>query len=332
MKKKILVTGGAGYIGSVLVGDLLSRGYQVRIIDRFMFGGESLLAFIHNKNLEIVYGDIRNEKTLNKVLSGVEDVIHLAALVGEPACKENSQVTKAINFHATQKLVSLAKAKGIKRFLFSSTCSNYGISSADKEASEDSKLNPLSLYAETKIAAEEVVLSQADKNFHPTVLRLATIFGLSPRMRFNLLVNEFARDTALGGEILVINEKSWRPFLHVRDASQTFLAILSAPLSKIGDQIFNVVGENIQKGQLAAMAKRINPNLKVRLVSKGEGDARDYRVSAKKLQQKLKWRPQYLIEDGFREIIKSIRQGVFSDPYAEKHYLWFDKKVFQEKA
>ncbi len=331
MKKKVLVTGGAGYIGSVLVGDLLSKGYQIRIVDRLMFGGESLLAYIHHQNLEIVSGDIRDEKILNQVLGGVESVIHLAALVGEPACKENPQVTKAINFQATKKLVSLAKTKGIKRFLFSSTCSNYGISSAAKEASEDLKLNPLSLYAETKIAAEEIVLAKADKNFHPTVLRLATIFGLSPRMRFNLLINEFARDAAVGGEILVVNEKSWRPFLHVRDASRAFLAILTAPLSKIGGQIFNVVGENIQKGRLVSMAKQINPKLKVRLASQGEGDARDYRVSAKKLQQRLKWQAQYSVKDGFREIIQAIRQGVFPDPDAEKYDLWFDKKVFQEK-
>lgn len=328
--KKILVTGGAGYIGSVLTANLLSKGFKVRIFDRFMFGGESLLSSISNKNLEILEGDVRDRDRLKIAVSGVDSIIHLAALVGEPACRENPKVTKEINHKATEGLASLAKENGIDRFIFVSTCSNYGISKANEKATEESELNPLSLYAETKIEAEKFILGLTSANFHPTVLRLATIFGLSPRMRFNLMVNEVAREAAMNGKFSVYNKNAWRPFLHVQDASNAFLTVLQSSSNQISGEIFNVVGENIQKAYLIELAKKLNPQLKIEVRENGKDDKRDYRVSARKIMDKLGWKPRITVKDGFWEIFNAVRNNLFLNPYEFRYNAWFDNKVFNK--
>lgn len=326
--KKILVTGGAGYIGSVLVGVLLSHGFKVRVLDRFIFGGESLLSYIGNGNLEIIEGDVREIAALKKAVKGIYAVVHLAALVGEPACKKNPEVTKQINLEATKKLARIAQKEKVKRFIFSSTCSNYGISSIDEEATEVSQLNPLSLYAETKIAAENFLLSQENTDFHPTILRLGTICGLSPRMRFNLMVNEFAREAVFNGKIEIRNENAWRPFLHVQDAAYAIETVISSPISKINKQIYNVVSENIQKKNLVSYVRKKNKKIAITIEKGGKDDKRDYRVSAKKILIRLNWKPRYSVEYGFDEIFYALKKGVFLDPYEFKYNGWFDDKVF----
>ncbi len=327
--KDILVTGGAGYIGSVLVGDLISRGYKVKVLDRLMFGGESLLPLVFNKNFKLIVGDIRDKDKIKESIEGVDCIIHLAALVGEPACRENPKVTKEINLKAARELASLAKENGINRFIFVSTCSNYGISKANEEATEQSELNPLSLYAETKIEAEKFILGLASDNFYPTVLRLATIFGLSPRMRFNLMVNEIAREAAMNGKFSIYNKNAWRPFLHVQDASNAFLTVLQSNNSQISGEIFNVVGENIQKTYLVKLAKKLNPGLNIEVSESGKGDKRDYRVSARRIMDKLGWKPRITVKDGFLEIFNAVRNGLFLNPYEFRYNAWFDNKVFK---
>ncbi|MDO8621189.1 MAG: NAD-dependent epimerase/dehydratase [Candidatus Levybacteria bacterium] len=327
--KKILVTGGAGYIGSVLTADLLDKGFKVRVFDRFMFGGESLLSFVNNKNLEILKGDVRDSDRLKIAVNGVDSIIHLAALVGEPACRENPKVTKEINHKAAGELASLARENGVERFIFVSTCSNYGISKANEKATEESELNPLSLYAETKIEAEKFILGLTSDNFHPTVLRLATIFGLSPRMRFNLMVNEVARETAVSGKFSIYNKNAWRPFLHVQDVSNAFLTVLQSSNNQISGKIFNVVGENIQKAYLIELAKKFNPQFEIEVNESGKDDKRDYRVSANKIMDKLGWKPRITVKDGFLEIFNAVRNGLFLDPYEFRYNAWFDNKVFK---
>jgi nucleoside-diphosphate-sugar epimerase len=330
MKKNILVTGGAGYIGSVLVGELLASGYAVTILDRFMFGGESLLAYLHNKNLTIIAGDIRDKKIVCKALKNIFAVIHLAALVGEPACRENTDVTRAINLNGAIDLAREAKKANVSRFVMVSTCSNYGVSNGSEEATEESELHPLSLYAETKIAAEKVILSLKNKSFHPTAVRLATIFGLAPKMRFNLMVNEFAREAAINGKISVINKDAWRPFLHVSDAAQAFIKIISAPVGKIDGEIFNVVSENVQKKQIAQMVKKKNSKVLVTMQPGKLDDKRDYRVSAKKIMKRLDFKPRFSVEDGFIEMIEAVKKGIFLDTDEFRYNAWFDEKVFKD--
>lgn len=326
----VLVTGGAGYIGSVLVRNLLNKGFRVRVLDRFMFGGESLLSVIHNSNLEIVKGDVRDYKLVSDSLEGINKVVHLAALVGENACSKNPKVTVEINQEAAKNLVSQASKKNVGNFVLISTCSNYGISK-EKEATEKSILSPLSLYAETKIEAEKFALSKVSDKFTVTVLRLATIFGLSPKMRFNLMVNELARETALSGKYDIRNESAWRPFLHVQDASDAIIAILNSSKDKISGEIFNVVSENVQKKDLINLARKLNTGISIEISETGKDDKRDYRVSAQKIQNTISWRPKISVKEGFEEIYNAVKNKMFLNPYEFRYNAWFDDKVFEEK-
>lgn len=326
--KHILVTGGAGYIGSVLTGTLLDAGYRVKIYDRLMFGGEGILSYIFNDRFSIDCGDIRDTAAIKKALKGIDIVIHLAALVGEPACRKNPKVTRSINLDSTIKLAQLAKNTGVSKFILSSTCSNYGITEPGMYADESTKLNPLSLYAETKIAAERAILSLKSNSFHPTVLRLATIFGLSPKMRFNLMVNEFAKETALNGKISIVNKDSWRPFLHIKDAAEAFKTAASAEINKIDGEIFNVVGENIQKKYLADLAKKINYKITVSMEQGKLDDLRSYKVSSAKFTNSFSFVPKYTVEDGFKEIMNAVKKGFFIDTNDFRFNGWYDEKIF----
>ena len=196
---KILVTGGAGYIGSKLIAWLLGRNHQVRVLDSLPFGGESLLSFYDHPAFEFIRGDIRSVEVSGKALDGVDAVIHLAAAVivsGSEDASERQSIHE-INYVATCGFVDLCRGKGVERFIFTSTCSNYGLSQASNLASEEDLLNPTSPYAIAKVEAEKYILSSVDADFHPTVLRLATVFGLSPKMSFQPLLNAFVRDAAI---------------------------------------------------------------------------------------------------------------------------------------
>lgn len=324
----ILVTGGAGYVGSVLVKNLLRENYSVRVLDRLMLGGESLLAFLESPQLEVIAGDMRNTTIAEKSLEGIDCVIHLAALVGDPACRRNPEVTRQINVEAVKSLASIAKEKGVKRFIFTSTCSNYGLSDVTKLATEEDPLHPLSLYAETKIESEKYLLTQDSDKFTTTIMRLATVFGLSPRMRFDLMVNEAAREVALNGSFSVRNENTWRPYLHTEDASAAFIAILRGGKKDISGQIFNIVGENIQKKDLLNLAKKHNPTMKL-LVEKGSvDDKRNYRVSSEKFRKVTGWLSTHTVEESFSEMVDAVKKGIFLDPYEFRYNGLFDEKIF----
>ncbi len=323
--KNILVTGGAGYIGSVVVGELLAKNYKVRVLDRLLFGGESLLGNIDNPQFELIVGDVRSENVVQKALKDIDVVFHLAALVGDPACKINEKVTREINVEATKLLVKTSRSSGVKQFVFLSTCSNYGVTKADELATEESSLHPLSLYAETKIESEAFVLESKDSHFHPLVFRLATIFGLSPRMRFNLLVNEFARETALNGSISIRSKKAWRPYLHVLDASSALLTSLEQKEEL--DGVFNIVGENIQKEQLALMAKEVNPSIRLSIEEGKLDDMRDYAVSSEKFRKATGWSSTISIREGFVSMVNAVKEKVFKDPYEKRYNAWVDDTI-----
>jgi len=212
----ILVTGGAGYIGSHLVKKLLSRDYKVRVIDNLMFGEEGIRPFLNKRNFEFIKGDIRHIEDLVEAMRDVYAVIDLAAIVGEPACEVDHNATLTINYESTKALIEIAKYCKVKRFIFASTCSVYGRSSSILD--EKAKLKPLSLYAESKMKSEEVLLDNSGNKLVPTILRLSTIYGVSPRMRFDLVVNILAVKAITEGRIGIYGGRQWRPNLHVRDA------------------------------------------------------------------------------------------------------------------
>ncbi|MBI2613559.1 MAG: NAD(P)-dependent oxidoreductase [Candidatus Levybacteria bacterium] len=325
----ILVTGGAGYLGSVLVGKLLAENNKVRVLDALMFGGEGILPFIYHKNFEFVKGDTRNKETVLKSLEGVDCVFHLAALVGEPACSVNPSLTEQINHESAVLVGKSAKENGVERIIFTSTCSNYGISNLDELATEESPLNPLSLYAETKIATEKDLLELSDSSFTVCVLRLATIFGLSGRMRFNLLINEMVREAYVNKKILLYKEDAWRPYAHTQDASDALISVLNAESSKINHEIFNMGTENYQKKGLVELVKKYVPDLEIDRQG-GLPDNRDYKVSFEKIKRVIGFTPKRKVADGVDELFWAVKNNVFSNLYDDRYVSWINEKVLDK--
>lgn len=325
---KILVTGGAGYLGSVLVGKLLEKRHEVTILDALMFGGESVLPFIYNQSFKFIRGDVRDKNKILESLDGVDAVFHLAALVGEPACSVNPTLTKQINYEATVSLGKIASEQGVRRFIFTSTCSNYGVSASNDLATEEAPLNPLSSYAETKIEAEKKLLELSTDKFSVTVLRLATIFGLSSRMRFNLLINEMVREAFVKKRILLYKEDSWRPYTHTEDAADALISILEADTKKINHEIFNVGTENYQKKELASLVRDYVPDLTIDNKG-GLPDNRDYKVSFDKIKKIVGFVPKRSVSDGIEELFWAVRNNVFSNLYDERYESWINEEVLK---
>lgn len=324
----LLVTGGAGYLGSVLVPMLLARGDRVTVADICMFGAEGLLPHFDNPLFHLEVGDIRDKRTIRKLFTGSFDaIVHLAALVGEPACKIDPALTRQINQQSTITLAAQAKKQGVRRFIFASTCSNYGVSSPDALADEDSPLHPLSLYAETKIASEKELLALSDSSFGVTILRLATLFGLSPKMRFNLLINEMVRDAWHGKDIVLYKEDAWRPYCHTSDAVRAIAALLDTDPKKVSGEVFNVGTDNLQKKTLAALVKKQIPSIRVKREG-GQPDNRDYRVSFAKVKDHIGFAPKTSVEKGIEEIVQALKHRFWSDPYDPKYTDWLKEEFF----
>jgi nucleoside-diphosphate-sugar epimerase len=319
MRNCVLVTGGAGYVGSRVALELLERGHCVRVLDALIHGSvPSLLAAWGSESFEFVVGDIRDRETRRAALVGASDVIHLAAVVGDPACGRTPETARAVNLDATSSLVREAVAAGVERFLFLSTCSNYGkLESAGQFATEDWELRPLSVYAETKVRAEMEVLSAGGDGLAPCCLRLATVYGSSPRMRFDLTVNEFVRDILLADELVVYGEQFWRPYIHVRDAARALRLVLQAPRDLIDREVFNVgsTSENYRKLDLVDLLKARVPDARVTYVERDE-DPRDYRVNFDKFRKRFSFDAEYTVERGIDELIDLIRSRLIEDPFA----------------
>jgi nucleoside-diphosphate-sugar epimerase len=303
--KRVLIIGGAGYIGSVLSRKLLDRGYKVKILDMLLFGDNSIRELYGNSNFELIKGDIRNIQTVVNAIKNTDAVIHLGAIVGDPACALNAEETVEINYLAAKMIAEICKYHQINRFLFASTCSVYGASPSI--LTEESSVNPVSLYAETKLKTEQGILSLVDNNFSPCVLRLATVNGASPRMRFDLVVNTFIAKAIKEGKISIFGGSQWRPNVHVQDVADAFITCIEAPIVKIKGEIFNVGSneQNYQIYQLGELIKKelIKKNIGVEIeVLKENPDRRDYHVSFDKINNILNFRAQKRIEDAVEEI------------------------------
>ena len=319
--KKILVTGGAGYIGSVLVRILLNKGYSVRAMDSLKFGGDALYDVAQDPNFEFIKGDIRNEADIDKALQGMDAVAHLAAIVGDPACSKFSDEAKEVNWAASVSLFEKAEKAGIKRFVFASTCSNYGkMSDPDSFVDEDSELRPVSLYAELKVKFENYILKERKgTKMCATALRFSTVYGFSPRIRFDLTVNEFTRNVCMTGQQEIWGPQFNRPYCHVDDLARAVILIIESPEEKVRADVFNVgvTTENYSKRMLMEEIQKQIPDAKAIYVEKTE-DPRDYRVNCDKIKNELGFTITKKVPDGIREIIKLMRSGIITDPHSQK--------------
>lgn len=304
-KEFVLVTGGAGYLGSVLVRKLLDEGFGVIVLDALYFGDKSIKELFKNSDFIFQKGNIENIGDLSNALRKAKYVIHLAGIVGDPACSVDPIFTIQTNFFATQTFVKMCKYYKIKKFIFASTCSVYGF--GQKILNEQSKTNPVSLYATSKLEAEKLLLEETGDSMEIVILRMATLYGWSYRPRFDLVANLFAGKAAIGEKIIVQGGKQRRPLLHLEDASQAFLLALKTK-NNIGGQIFNVgsTGENYTILEIAELVKKIGSNIQVE-IDEAVVDKRDYYVDFSKIENTLGFKNNKSLKTSIGEIYQNVK-------------------------
>jgi len=321
-QKHIFITGGAGYIGSMLTSELLRQNYRVTVADSLLFGGESIVSFLHHPNFHFVKADVTEKRAIKDALKGdwqkPDAIIHLAAIVGFPACQAvGKQVAWKYNVESTQMVFEQAADLGVERFVFASTYSNYGMSEVGKPVTEESVLNPQSLYAETKIASEEFLLSQKDSSCAPLLFRFATLYGISPRTRFDLIVNQFVLDAFTKRNLIIYQRGYSRSFVHIRDVARGVIMGLEAERAKIQGQVFNLGTDNgnYSKDDIVRLVLKRLPQTIVEYkdLTFG-GDMRDITVSFAKIKNVLGFDTTLDVNDGVREVLFALKTGIIQDP------------------
>ena len=316
-----LVTGGAGYIGAFVVAELQATGRSVRVLDSLLHGQEEVAAQQEADGVEVLRADLRDAEARRNALRGVQEVVHLAAIVGDPACSRDPELAHEVNVEGTRELVADARQAGVERLVFASTCSNYGrMTDHTVPITEDGVLSPVSLYAEHKVAMERMLLEGDGNGLSPTCLRFATVYGVAPRMRFDLTVNEFTRDLWGDRELEVFGEQFWRPYVHVRDAARGVRTALDAPVGTVHHEVFNVgrSGENYRKLDLVEAIQAHVPRGTVTYVRRDE-DPRDYKVSFDKVRKVLGFETEMTVPDGIAEISAALDEAAFGDPYDARY-------------
>lgn len=311
--KRVLLLGGAGYIGSGLLPKLLNNGYKVRLLDAFLYGEDPIAQWKKHPNLEIVEADFRRVDIVVRAMRDVKAVVHLGAIVGDPACALDEELTIETNLLATRMIAEVTKGEGIEKFIFASSCSVYGAS--DTYLDENSPLNPVSLYARSKIACENVLLGMKNETFRPVILRFGTIYGLSGRTRFDLVVNLLTAKAMVDGALAVFGSDQWRPFLHVDDAALAVYCALQAPDEALNDTIFNVGSDeqNYTLGDVGRLIKRMVPSAELEIYDNGDIDRRNYRVNFSRIRKCMGYAPKWKLKDGIEQVIEAIRDGKIKD-------------------
>ena len=317
IRTRVLIVGGAGYIGSVLARRLLADGYHVIVLDALFYGSESLAGLKQERWFDVIVGDTRDPAVVDGALAGADAVVHLGELVGDPACAVDPATTLEINVEATRYLLRRARELGIRRFIYPSSCSVYG--ATDEVVNEDSALNPVSLYAEAKVLAEEAVALAATDGLETVTLRLATVYGLSPRPRFDLVVNLFAARGAADRRIDIHGGGQWRPFIHVSDVADAIAISLAADASKVAGRTFNVGADDQNRtiGQVAELVMQHVPEAEMHV--EPIDDHRNYRVSFERIRRALGFRPSRTMDDGIAEIRWAVEMGIIGD-YRDARY------------
>lgn len=322
MIKKIIITGGAGYIGCHVVEELLKSGYKVVVIDKFLFDSNSLKPFQHNKNLTVINEDIRNIDKIKNYLENAEAIIHLAALVGEAACKISEKETISINYNATIDLCDAAIKSNVKKFIFMSTASSYGVQNTKEIANEKTKLNPVSLYAKTKIDCENKILQEYSEDIEITIFRPSTVYGHSKRMRFDLILNHLILDAYLKEEIKVFGPDMVRPLMWVGEPARVYKQVIDSRDSKFKSQVFNMGydNENYKKIDIAKIVqKKFFKNIKIEIIEK-DLDLRSYRLDFSKMKKYFNLNPGSNILNASKLIIENMNISNYGDVTLKKYY------------
>ena len=312
---KILITGGAGYVGAVLTPYLLSKGHQVTVLDLMIYGKEVLKKDV---NLNIVQGDIRDKKLLEKILPNHEVVIHLACISNDPSFELNPQLGKSINLDAFTPLVEIAKKKSVKRFIYASSSSVYGIKE-EKDVDENKSLEPLTDYSKYKVECEDILKEQEAEDFTPIIIRPATVCGYSPRQRLDVVVNILTNLAFHKRNITIFGGKQLRPNIHIKDMARAYEILIKAPKSKISGEIFNVGYENRSVLELANMVKKTIGD-DVNLNSSPTDDNRSYHISSKKIKKILDFDPVNTITNAINDLKKAFEKGLLPNSLTDEKY------------
>jgi nucleoside-diphosphate-sugar epimerase len=318
---RTLITGGAGYIGMLLADELLSAGRDVTVLDVLLHGQHEQAAALRERGVEVVEGDIRDPAARARALRGADAVVHLAAIVGDPACARDPDLAQAVNVDASKALADEAAAAGVERFVMASTCSNYGrMADPTVPIDETGVLAPVSLYAEQKVAVERHLLTLDPPPFAVTCLRFATVYGVAPRMRFDLTVNEFTRDLWADRRLEVFGEQFWRPYVHVRDAARGIRTVLEAPVDAVAGEVYNV-GDSAENYRKLDLVERIRAQIdrgEVSFVHRDE-DPRDYKVAFEKIRERLGYAVTMTVPDGIAEVAEALDAGRFADAFGTRY-------------
>jgi nucleoside-diphosphate-sugar epimerase len=321
LSELVLVTGGAGYVGVPLCRELVRSGRRVRALDVLLHDQRDVADDLERDGVEVLRADLLDADARRRALADVHAVVHLAAIVGDPACAQDPDRAQAVNVGATRALVEDAVEAGVRRFVLASTCSNYGkMADSSVPVDEHGELAPVSLYARQKVEMEQELLVRANGTLAPTCLRFSTVYGVAPRMRFDLTVNEFTRDMWAGRELQVFGERFWRPYIHVRDAGRAVRVVLDSSLDRVEREVFNVgrTDQNFRKLDLVEIIEKRFPGGEVVFVEQAD-DPRDYKVDFEKITQVLGFELTMTVPDGIEEVANQLELGSFPDPFERRY-------------
>jgi nucleoside-diphosphate-sugar epimerase len=315
---RVLLVGGAGFVGSVLARRLLKSGRRVTVLDALVYGDEGVRELYHHPGFAVIRADLRDTAAVSEACHDVNSLVHLGGLVGDPACALDEELTLGINLTATRTIAEAAREAGVRRFVFASSCAVYGAS--DGLLDERSRTDPVSIYARTKVDSEAALRSLEADGLCPVILRFATFYGLSPRPRFDLAVNLLAAKAFIDHEITIFGGEQRRPFVHVEDGATAVIAALDAPDDVVRRAIFNVGSDdqNYTFRQIADMIRQKVPGVRVNFEPGADREA-NYRVSFGKIRDRLAFRPTRTVDEGIVEIVTAIRTGRIHD-YSEIRY------------
>ncbi|MDO8568363.1 MAG: SDR family oxidoreductase [Dehalococcoidales bacterium] len=316
--RKVLVTGGAGYVGAVLVPKLLDKGYQVKVLDLYLYGENVLDAVKDNPNLKQIKGDIRDRSLLEKIIPGTDAVIHLACISNDPSFELDPQLGKSINFDAFLDLLEVCKKSKVRRFIFASTSSVYGIKE-EENVTEDLPLEPLTDYSKYKALCEDVLKKEQSSGFTWVIVRPATVCGYSPRLRLDLAVNILTNLAVNTGRITVFGGKQKRPNIHIEDVTDLYVKLLELPDKMIAGKIFNFGYENHQISQLAEMVRKV-VGQKVEIVTTQTDDNRSYHISSAKIERELGYKPKHTVEEAIKDLCDAFAAGKIPNPMDDIRY------------